>query len=82
MKYKNATNNPIFIKLDGNRVVVAPGEEVSSLESLGSFGLVAFPTEKPEAAPPVKVAPKKEKSTSNPKSVNTNEFSTTDTTKN
>ena len=81
MKYKNATNNPIFIKLDGNRVVVAPGEEVSSLESLGSFGLVAFPTEKPKAAPPVKVTPEKEKSTPKPKTIKTNELPKTDTAK-
>tara|TARA_R110000765_G_scaffold97074_1_gene182714 strand:- start:794 stop:1051 length:258 start_codon:yes stop_codon:yes gene_type:complete len=84
MKYKNTTNNPIFLKLNGNTVVVAPGEELTSSESLASFGLVAFPVEKPKTAPPVKVTPKKEKSTPKPKPVNTNEhkqFTNTDPSK-
>jgi len=81
MRYKNTTNNPIFIKLEGNTVIVAPGEELTNSESLVSFGLVAFPVEKPKAEPPVKVTPKKEKATPKPKPVINNErkqFTNTD----
>ena len=77
MKYKNTTANPIFIKLNGGTVVVASGEEISSKESLGSFGLEAFPVEKPKPTPPPKPTPK-------PNSVITNErkqFTNTDPSK-
>jgi hypothetical protein len=76
MKYKNTTPNNIFAKLNGSTVIVAPGEEIISEILLPNSGLTAV------VAPVISkvVSPKPaKKSTKN--HVNTNEFTTTNKTK-
>ena len=88
MKYKNTTPNNIFAKVNGRTVIVAPNEEVISEILLPNSGLT--PAVPPVVAPkvtevvspkPTKVESSKPAKKSTNKSVNTNEFTTTNKTK-
>tara|TARA_R110000824_G_scaffold37459_1_gene114931 strand:- start:2018 stop:2233 length:216 start_codon:yes stop_codon:yes gene_type:complete len=71
MKYLNPTNHNIFVKIHGNLVLVEPASEITSDISLRDSGLTL-------------VGDTPSKPTQKPKSktVNTNELTKTDTTKN
>ena len=80
MKYKNTTPNNIFAKINGKTVVVAPEQEVISEILLQDSGLT--PVAPPVVTPKVtKTARPKPAKTPKNRSVNTNEFTTTDKTK-
>tara|TARA_R110000744_G_scaffold211705_1_gene330807 strand:+ start:442 stop:675 length:234 start_codon:yes stop_codon:yes gene_type:complete len=76
MKYKNTTPNNIFAKVNGRTVVVAPDEEIISENLLPNSGLTAVVD--PVITKVVSLKPVKKPAK---KSVNTNEFTTTNKTK-
>jgi len=57
MKYINTTSNNIFVQVNGQTVIVAPGAEIQGSEALASVGLTRKEVKK--AKPPA--APKKKK---------------------
>tara|TARA_R110000765_G_scaffold228162_1_gene331871 strand:+ start:196 stop:453 length:258 start_codon:yes stop_codon:yes gene_type:complete len=84
MKYQNTTAVAIYIQVDGATELIHPGQELDSSSDLGTFGLTALPTAKPEKIATPKATPKEKKATPKPKPVTTNErkqFTNTDSSK-
>tara|TARA_R110000765_G_scaffold396701_1_gene490695 strand:- start:265 stop:516 length:252 start_codon:yes stop_codon:yes gene_type:complete len=82
MKYKNTTNNAIFVNLDEGLQLIQPGQEIVSKSPLTDSGLTALQVVKatPKATPKADPVPTPRKQTKT-KPVNTNELPNTDPSK-